>query len=355
MGLEERRAFNALDDARKIAVVRALADLQQKADSGSWEEDTGRRIRSALVTFSRECVSSPAGGSFTGAVVEMAAAVEGLAKRLMSRIAYSVYGRNPAVMQRELKLPTSKFRNLTLGKTVQAFQIASSHPDFGHYRDHLKDGWIERLKNFTASRNKWAHDDIDLKGLELLEEAHRVLASALALTGWLTSSIESVEHPAVPEGDDAAEEDVIKLSERPGPGLSVFVSHASEDARIASRVAMGLRAFDYDTWYDDWELLPGDSIIERIEAAIASTDVLLVFLSRNSVRSAWVQRELSAGLSRQLSGKGVLVIPVLVEECEMPGSLANTKYVDLRDDFERGFRQLADALAARRARILGPR
>jgi hypothetical protein len=62
---------------------------------------------------------------------------------------------------------------------------------------------------------------------------------------------------------------------------------------------------------------------------------------------------LSAGLARQLSGKGVMVIPVVVGDCEIPDMLANTKYVDLRGDFEAGFRQLADALAAaRRARIV---
>jgi len=118
---------------------------------------------------------------------------------------------------------------------------------------------------------------------------------------------------------------------------------------------MGLKAFDYDTWYDDWELLPGDSLIERIEAAISKTDVLLVLLSSSSVDSKWVRRELSAGLARQLSGKGVMVIPVVVGDCEIPDILADTKYVDLRGDFERGFWQLADALAARRARIMGAR
>jgi hypothetical protein len=50
-----------------------------------------------------------------------------------------------------------------------------------------------------------------------------------------------------------------------------------------------------------------------------------------------------------------MVIPVVVGDCEIPDMLADTKYVDLRGDFERGFRQLADALTARRARIMGAR
>jgi hypothetical protein len=285
----------------------------------------------------------------------MTTAVEGLAKKLISRLAYAVYGRNPALMQRELKLSTSKFRNLTLGKTVQALQTASSHPDFAQYAGPLTDRWIERLDSFANSRNKWAHDDIDLQGLELLDEAHRVLVEAIGLITWLLASIESIQqHPAEQPDDGSRTAGELTLSDRDVQGLSVFVSHSSEDARIASRVAMGLKAFDYDTWYDDWELLPGDSIVEKVEAAIAATDVLLV-LSNSSVNSKWVQRELSTGLARQLSGKGVMVIPVLVGDCEIPGMLTGTKHVDLRNDFERGFRQLADALAGRRARIMGPR
>lgn len=348
LGGDERRAFNALNDNEQVAVVKALAALRQKAANGAWDGETDGRIRSALATFSRECVSPSGEGNFTGAVGEITTAVEGLAKRFASRIAYAIYGKNLAVMQRELRLSTSKFRNLSLGKAAQALQVASSHPDFVQYAEQLPERWIERLDLFTESRNRWAHDDVDLKGPELLDEAHRVLAEGLALIEWLSRSIENVqqEHSEPQEENSATAE--LTLIDHPGRDLSVFVSHASADARIASRVAMGLKAFDYNTWYDDWELLPGDSIIERIESAISKTDVLLVLLSRSSVDSQWVRRELSAGLARQLSGKGVLVIPVILDDCEIPGMIAGTKYVDLRGDFERGFRKLADALAARR-------
>jgi hypothetical protein len=352
LGGEERKAFNALNDNEQVAVVKALAELRQRAANGAWDGETDRRIHSALSTFSRECVSPSGEGNFTGAVGEITAAVEGLAKRFTSRIAYSIYGKNLAVMQRELRLPTSKFRNLSLGRAAQALQVASSHPDFVQYADQLSDRWIERLDQFADSRNRWAHDDVDLKGLELLDEAHRVLAEGLALIEWLSRSIGSVREQPSEQQEENPDTAELTLSEHPGRGLSVFVSHASADARIASRVAMGLKAFDYDTWYDDWELLPGDSIVERIEAAISRTDVLLVLLSRSSVDSQWVRRELSVGLARQLSGKGVQVIPVIVDDCEIPGMLAGTKCVDLRGDFERGFRKLADALAARRGRVV---
>ena len=63
----------------------------------------------------------------------------------------------------------------------------------------------------------------------------------------------------------------------------------------------GLRLRHFD---DDWELLPGDSIVERVGAAISKTDVLLVLLSRNSVDSQWVRRELSAPWLGNSLGRG---------------------------------------------------
>ena len=41
-------------------------------------------------------------------------------------------------------------------------------------------------------------------------------------------------------------------------------------------------------WLDEAEMLPGDSLIGKIEAAVGRVDYLGVVLSRNSVVSPWV-------------------------------------------------------------------
>jgi TIR domain len=329
-----------------------LSSLNEKLSDRTWEEETEGRVESAIATFSRECVSSPDDSSFTGAVTEMTATVEGLTRRFVSRLGYGRYGKNPAAIQRELKLPTSKIRSLSLGKAVHALRVAEAHPDFASYGDQLDERWIERLDRFADARNSWAHDDIDLRGEELLDEAYRVLSEALDLIQWLSTSTKAVHGSAEELEETERRGDIRLLDDRAGK-LSVFISHSSADKRIASRLAMGLKAFDYEAWFDDWELLPGDSIVNRIETAIANTDVLLVLLSKSSVESRWVRRELSTGLARQLSGQGVMVVPVLVETCEVPALLHDTKFVDLRDDFESGFRELSKGLAARRADVAG--
>lgn len=45
----------------------------------------------------------------------------------------------------------------------------------------------------------------------------------------------------------------------------VFVSHASEDKeRFVNEFATKLRVNGIDAWLDKWEMLPGDSLVDKI-------------------------------------------------------------------------------------------
>ena len=66
--------------------------------------------------------------------------------------------------------------------------------------------------------------------------------------------------------------------------------------------------------------------------------------------SKWVHRELNSALRAQLAGHNVVVLPVLVEPCELPEILKEIKYIDLAGDFESGFIQLLEFLRKRRSR-----
>jgi hypothetical protein len=63
-------------------------------------------------------------------------------------------------------------------------------------------------------------------------------------------------------------------------------------------------------------------------------------LSKVSTASRWVQAELNAALMEELSGKGVAVLPVLIEDCELPPLLKDRVYADFRDDFQAGLQKL---------------
>jgi hypothetical protein len=93
-------------------------------------------------------------------------------------------------------------------------------------------------------------------------------------------------------------------------------------------------------WFSEWELKPGDSIGAKIERALEATDQLIVLLSPHSVSSKWVKYELESALAREVTNRGVTVIPAVVADCEIPPLLASRQYADLRSDFNAGVRQL---------------
>jgi hypothetical protein len=48
-------------------------------------------------------------------------------------------------------------------------------------------------------------------------------------------------------------------------------------------------------------------------------------------------------MMRQLEGQGVLVLPALLDDYEIPPLLADVKYADFRDSFDIGYKDLLSA------------
>jgi hypothetical protein len=66
-----------------------------------------------------------------------------------------------------------------------------------------------------------------------------------------------------------------------------FISHASEDKdRFVVRFAKRLREKGVDAWLDKWDILPGDSLIEKIfEEGIKDADASLLFCHPTALTS----------------------------------------------------------------------
>lgn len=97
----------------------------------------------------------------------------------------------------------------------------------------------------------------------------------------------------------------------------------------------------------------GDSIVQRIQMAIKEADALIVVLSQASVESEWCKKELTAGLVRELEEKRVVVLPILLEDCEIPIFLKDKLYADFRSDFQEGLRTTLEAIASVTSDTLG--
>lgn len=126
----------------------------------------------------------------------------------------------------------------------------------------------------------------------------------------------------------------------PDHNKRLFISYSSKDREFVSRVASDLKSYGVDVWWDKWEMKVGDSINKKIQGGISSAGWLAVILSRNSVKSLWVEREISAALVRELELKDIFVLPILYEDCEIPLFLRDKVYADFRQSFSDGLSML---------------
>lgn len=105
----------------------------------------------------------------------------------------------------------------------------------------------------------------------------------------------------------------------------VFVSHASEDKqRFVLNFAEKLRSQGIDAWIDRWEMLPGDSLVDKIfEEGIKNAQAVIIVISKNSIKKPWVREELNASMVKKIS-TGSKLIPIVLDNCDVPECLKST-------------------------------
>lgn len=146
----------------------------------------------------------------------------------------------------------------------------------------------------------------------------------------------------------------------------VFVSHASEDkARFVVDFARRLRENGVDAWLDQWEMKPGDSLVDKIfEEGLKEARAVVVVLSATSALKPWVREELNAAVVNRIS-RGTKLIPVVIDNCEVPEALRSTIWQKIDDlsSYDAGLQRILSvifdvtdkpAIGAPPARFVGP-
>lgn len=126
----------------------------------------------------------------------------------------------------------------------------------------------------------------------------------------------------------------------------VFISHASEDKPFVLKFATRLRENGVDAWVDRWEMLPGDSLVDKIfEEGIKNAQAVIIVLSKSSVGKRWVKEELNAAFLQRIQGKTKL-IPVVIDNCEIPSPLQSTLWekINNTDSFDTEFSRILSAI-----------
>jgi hypothetical protein len=133
---------------------------------------------------------------------------------------------------------------------------------------------------------------------------------------------------------------------------SVFLSHNSADKPFVRRLAKRLAESGIIVWLDEAQLHVGDSLIHKISEAIRDIDFIAVIISANSIKSPWVQKEIGLAVTKEIQSRSAMVLPIRIDDCEVPASLIDKVYLDFRRprQFERQCKALLETMGVKVSR-----
>ncbi|PQJ15006.1 TIR domain-containing protein [Aureicoccus marinus] len=120
---------------------------------------------------------------------------------------------------------------------------------------------------------------------------------------------------------------------------TLFFSYSRDDSEFVLRLANQLRGAGASIWLDQLDIAPGNHWDSTIEEALQASGYLLVVLSKTSVESNNVMDEVSFAMEEDKK-----VIPLLVEDCEIPFRLRRLQQADFKESYRAGLEQLIQAL-----------
>ena len=135
------------------------------------------------------------------------------------------------------------------------------------------------------------------------------------------------------------------------PGYDVFLSYSREDEARVSAVHDALQRTQLSVWRDTGQIVAGDSFISGIESGLGCSRCVVVFCSAAAIASKWVQREWNVALTLNTR-----IIPVRLDDSELPLMLRTLDYIDLRDmsRVEDAVREIVQAVSGAPAAVPQP-
>jgi len=128
----------------------------------------------------------------------------------------------------------------------------------------------------------------------------------------------------------------------------IFINYDREDSKSARALYSSLMRRRLEPWMDRDDIPGGDEWEKTIQSAIQESSNILVLLSsrRLEKKNGYAQKELHMALEeRQKSPPGKnFLIPVRLDDCEIPEQLKGLNCIDLFQSYKEGFGRILDAL-----------
>ncbi len=113
----------------------------------------------------------------------------------------------------------------------------------------------------------------------------------------------------------------------------VALSFAGEDRQYAKKLADLIDAGGYSVFYDEYELVKlwGENLYEHLSSVYKDqARYCVMFLSEHYARKLWANHERQSAQARAFEENQGYILPVRIDDTEIPGILPTVGYLDLR-------------------------
>jgi len=127
----------------------------------------------------------------------------------------------------------------------------------------------------------------------------------------------------------------------PEKSLQIFISYSRVNQQFAIRLACELKSAGFCVWMDQFDIPTGARWDEEIEKALRECQIFLFIMTPASITSQNAKDEVGYAIDH-----GKRVLPVLLEDCEVPLRLRRLQYVDFtRKSFNEGIESATELLS----------
>ncbi|MFL6255070.1 MAG: DNA (cytosine-5-)-methyltransferase [Pyrinomonadaceae bacterium] len=131
---------------------------------------------------------------------------------------------------------------------------------------------------------------------------------------------------------EAARRPAVSISPT-GQFRSCFISYSSKDQKLANMLSADLKARGVRCWFAPHDLKIGEKFRDKIDESIRFHDKFLLILSKNSVASPWVEKEVETALEHESQNRCTVVFPVRLDDAVMkiktgwPADIRRTRHI----------------------------
>ncbi|MAU01033.1 MAG: hypothetical protein CL608_28140 [Anaerolineaceae bacterium] len=214
----------------------------------------------------------------------------------------------------------------------------------------------EDLTNFCFDYFPQVYNDFTM-GMPKSQKV-RMLVENSQQRGRFDELLAALERERPKSYPDHFAEEPQQIDPKPGPvetiernPRQIFISHASQDAEFAQKLANDLRANGWQTWMAPDNIRPGEKWVEAINRGLSESGGFVLVLTPSAVESRWVQSEMNVAIGMEHRGD-LKLLPLNVKPTVTPALWGAYQWIAFDNSYEAGLSALLGELEPHK--MVGP-